>query len=662
MKAILLVHLQGFAELSLFRETQSSNTRILISLEFISLFSIGELLVIPLEFLFSLVHPSFSAHLPVWGKYQFDKPFLEQNFTVAKDSCLSKSGELSTLFSTQIQTPIRSWTQLPSYSIASLPQPSHCLMPSWVQSTFNLTRSSKSVTRENLGIHYGSQGIAQLRYNDVTLIDPQFSNQSSLRVANYKLRDASGMITSFNGDQNRVDVWGTANTVNWEYTWGTVTATYLHSGNRLNITVNVVNRSRSDTVEQIEIWPITLNFPTLSDLGTGVEWGINGPPVKVADFSRGVVAVANLDSSQPLTIGYYAGGAHSVEINTGLPWYLEGNSPRIYRPIPPRTSDQFRISLRFGPSDATAFELAPDVYHQYAKAFPVEFNWSDRRPLGRLIPASHVYENDFKTNPRGWFNDSSINIFTSSGLQQFRTRLMVYADQSIANLKSINAQGVILWDMEGEQYQDISYVGDPRLVGRLAPEMNEFIDEFFQRFQDAGLRVGVTIRPQQVRGIREGGRTRLYQDNNVDVFTTLNSKIIYAKARWGVSLFYIDSNSPALDTKPDGTSVLQQLTKAHPDVLLIPEHETPRTYAYAAPYNGFKQWYYEYSSIEARRELYPKAFQVLQMSDRPLNLEDYQEAVDRVRAGDILMVDAWYSHPGQAVIRQVYHEANRSSY
>ena len=69
----------------------------------------------------------------------------------------------------------------------------------------------------------------------------------------------------------------------------------------------------------------------------------------------------------------------------------------------------------------------------------------------------------------------------------------------------MGAQGAITWDPEGQRTGH-TYYGDPRIISDIAPEMEHrgtharaTIDEYFRRFEEAGLRHGVCVRPQRVR-------------------------------------------------------------------------------------------------------------------------------------------------------------------
>ena len=86
-------------------------------------------------------------------------------------------------------------------------------------------------------------------------------------------------------------------------------------------------------------------------------------------------------------------------------------------------------------------------------------HWPDRRPIGVLFLASHYHSS--ATNPRGWFNEPSLNFTGTNGVENFRKALMEYTDRSLEILKRTGAQGVIVWDLEGEQYpHKTTFIGD----------------------------------------------------------------------------------------------------------------------------------------------------------------------------------------------------------
>lgn len=262
---------------------------------------------------------------------------------------------------------------------------------------------------------------------------------------------------------------------------------------------------------------------------------------------------------------------------------------------------------------------------------PTLIHWPDRRPIGVLFLASNYHASD--TNPRGWFNDPKLDVTGPDGAQRFRKALMDYTDRSLDVLKKTGAQGVIVWDLEGEQYpHKTSYIGDPRLLDRLAPEMAAAADEFFTRLRDAGLKVGVTIRPQQL--VFEHGRPRQTQVLNIK--QCLLAKIDYARAHWGATLFYIDSNGGV--RRPDEVWQLRSLAKERPDVLLIPEHHYLPYWAFSAPYVALRKGD---SSVTASwaQKFFPGSFQVLDLNDAD---SDGAKLAAAWRKGDILLFRAWF--------------------
>ena len=261
---------------------------------------------------------------------------------------------------------------------------------------------------------------------------------------------------------------------------------------------------------------------------------------------------------------------------------------------------------------------------------PMSIHWPNRRPIGVLFLASNYHSSS--TNPRGWFNDPGLDVTGPDGAQRFRKALLDYADRSIAILKRTGAQGVIVWDLEGEQYpHKTTYIGDPRLLDSLAPEMAPVADEFFERLRNAGLRVGLTVRPQQLNFDNYG------HPRQTEVFDTkriLLEKIDYARARWGATIFYVDSNGGI--RRPDEAWQLRRLAEQRPDILLIPEHHYLPYSAFSAPYVSLRKG----DPAEAAglaRKLFPGSFRVLDIGDASSDT-----IAVAWQQGDILLFRAWY--------------------
>ncbi len=209
----------------------------------------------------------------------------------------------------------------------------------------------------------------------------------------------------------------------------------------------------------------------------------------------------------------------------------------------------------------------------------------------------------------------------------------------------MNAQGMVTWDIEGEQFpHPTTYIGDPRLAETIAPEMVGLVDDYFARFTGAGLRVGVTVRPQTVRVDRGGGSVR--QAAAVDPAQVLIEKIAYAKRRWGATLFYIDSNGDQV--LPLSFEVMRRVASAFPDVLLIPEHKNAAYYSTTAPYSALRDGVG--STPYLVRTIYRNAFSVIDTAGGPVESE-YGQLKEAVGRGDILMFRAWFDDTANARIR-----------
>jgi hypothetical protein len=296
----------------------------------------------------------------------------------------------------------------------------------------------------------------------------------------------------------------------------------------------------------------------------------------------------------------------------------------------------------------------------FPESVPLTLDWNDRRPIGAIYLARG--NTKWALNPRGWFNDPKFDVFSTGGRKVFETRLMKYGDDSIALLKAMNAQGVIVWDIEGQEFAhpESSYVGDPMLLFRIAPEMELFADEFFRMFVSHGLRTGICVRPQEIVFRPDGSfYQREYLFNAEAIFASLDRKIDYAKGRWNCSLFYIDSNFNAMNLGLYDVAIFKKLHEKYPDVLLIPEHENRRYFAYTAPYYDFNErekWPGTRSLSIAHTRFYPKAFSVINTAHGDVNGRR-SELLDAVKRGNILLYRTWWRSPEFDAVASIYREA-----
>ncbi len=502
---------------------------------------------------------------------------------------------------------------------------------------------------QGLQTTYGSNGLKTLTYNGVTLLDTSVSRYDGFRVRDFRIRRSTGAIETHITDPAFTTSWDAAQQrLTLTYSWGRVSTQYVQSGDRLNLNITVSNTTSGDTLLGINLFPLSLNFPSMpvgfDRVNPQVGFNISGPTAVGANYGQGLAVVANDDVARPLYAGLWNNGdtGHWDVWAGSYPLSYQPSSwPAINRPIAPASSDTYALSLRFAPASATTTAVASDVYQNYAAAFPFQVNWADRRPIASLLPAASATSSRTSTNPRGWFNDPTINVLTADGLAIFRTRLLAYADQSVAILKQMNAQGAVTWDIEGEQYTTATYVGDPRVATQMAPELSYLgvVDDYFRKFRDAALRVGLTIRPQQLQ------MSTFTQLTSPDPFQTLNDKVNFAQQRWGCTLFYIDSNNQY------DAAVVKRVADLHPDSLFIPEHESNAHFAYGTPYGEVNLGYL--STGSQPRQLYSGSFSIINTGVTPLGpLRDTLAA--SVRNGDILMFQGWWNNPNNEIVKQIY--------
>jgi hypothetical protein len=435
-----------------------------------------------------------------------------------------------------------------------------------------------------------------------------------------------------------------------------------------------------------------------------------------------LVVAGTTQADRPLTLLWEGSGADSAALRAVIG---DERAPEIYdglwnvRPIKPGATEIVQVGLRFGAADQPALVVGADFLEAFRSAHPLVLNWPDRRPIAM---AQLSAETDWgKGNPRGWWGlrDNGADIDTPAGRAIFDTWIMGYADQLIAVADKAGSQGVIVWDLEGKQYPGGVYYGDPRIMQYTAPEMEAMADAFFKRLTDAGLRVGVCIRPTQIYpkavpddeveqyrphkffaempyhetwdtfnlksfglefwaygelGLRESTPLTDIKRSPVE---RLDAKIKYCQERWGATLFYIDTNhfnrsrekrapnaAGGYDiTQNWGAALIkaedwEDLCRRHPDVLLIPEHEYPQYWASTAPY---RQPPHDGTTPELVRAIYPEAFSAIAMNgDAETHIRKalvaYTAAVQR---GDLLMHHGWYGP--STVVTDMYPVAAASA-
>jgi hypothetical protein len=521
--------------------------------------------------------------------------------------------------------------------------------------------SAPAQTSADLQAEFNDKGLASLKFAGTDLLHPAPMSLSHLNLRHgfpsmpSTLPTTGEPKTSFDADKHQLTQ---------TYRWGVISCVYHTDADRLLLDIEVRNTSK-DSLFGITASPLQLHLPgKLETKGYAHGWPSpsvlnDAPEIFYASWEGGALALCNEQVDRPLWLALQRADDHD-DYNV----VFRHDGPPHGQEITPGDTRKFSLSIRFGPAGSTDLQLAPDIYQRFAQAYPSELKWDDRRPIGCCFLSS--IESRSPTNPTGWLHDHTIDMTTEAGRADWKKRMLARADKSAAVAKDMGCQGVIVWDIEGQRNpHTISYIGDPRLMPTLSPEMDPIADEFFKKYTDAGLRCGVTIRPTHV--VRTTGGKFEYEHINVeDIVAELAGKIDYAHKRWGCTLFYIDSTM-RWDISADGEMMLhtlpaeffQSLHRQFPDVLLIPEESTTRHYAYCAPYAEIMPPHNYTMTPPEVRAVYPNAFSVIRVADMPVITQDFDALVAAVKGGDIIMFRTWLDDPENVPVKKILDEAGK---
>lgn len=548
---------------------------------------------------------------------------------------------------------------------------------------------SSAHAQSGLQITFGAKGVQTISYQGTTLEDVGRSPADAFHIWHTQLSDLKGHVLGGGdgqygwGENNNGETWDSgSNTETYRYTWGTVAVRFAQSGSNLDMTVTETNYAGSGVIlDGVEIYPFALHFPMdpkgfsgyTQDAITTTE-----PGVSVADYGTGVVTSVIPNESLPLYGGWKVSGpaTYSPMMTSTAPDGLATFLPRNDAPVMPGASLSYTVSLRFTPEGTAA--SAADAYASFAATYPSQMTWSDRRAIGTAYLASSpdnagdgTEAGGFTTNPRRYFNDPTVDVTSTSGLRTFQNRMLAQAANNAVNAQALDGQGVITWDIEGEQFpQSTSYVCSPDQIATVAPEMESTItdrsstfygqkldDAYFKTMANAGLKIGVCLRPQMFTMTPNGQASQVDLGNNAAIIANLENKAKFANSRWGATIFYVDStvdvNGGTLDP-----AIFQQLVTDLPSFLFIPEESTPRYYAYSAPFYSFL-FHTTLGTPASTYETYPQAFGVNLVNDvAAATLATYQpQLTASVAKGDVLMGHADYWQDNDPTIVSMYRAA-----
>jgi hypothetical protein len=504
-----------------------------------------------------------------------------------------------------------------------------------------------------VSIQFTASGLASLKWNGTEMLAAGAPSINWIGLiqpdGSWTTGDNSPVTTANIADQ----------TLTQKFAWGSITYTYTTTQTQLFANVTIQNTSTTPIGEFI-MQLAEIQFPSTPTQYDGsdpmVAWNMGDPAIIATSFGTGTLDVTNEDVANPLMMGWPwsvdAGKTtFPLLVLTGGDSMLPSSFPFINRQVPAGGSLNFKIGFRFGPAGATNYELAGDIYQRFATTFPQTLKWTDHRPIAQLFLASQ--NGTYANNPRCWFGDYQVDTTTPAGIATFQQRVLAYADSSIAICKAENAQAAITWDIEGEQFpQNTTYIGDPRLLSTLDPEMSAVVDAYFKKFINAGIRVGMCIRPQQLIVSGSGSTLGAYQQEVADPGALMVQKMTYAYNRWGATVFYVDSNG-APDSPMD-PKFFQAVAKALPNVLVIPEHANMEYYSITAPYGQLNMGVT--GTPPDVLWTYPQAFRVFTISDADVT-DNMTTLVNSVARGDVLFFRGWFGANENAQVQQIYQQA-----
>lgn len=527
---------------------------------------------------------------------------------------------------------------------------------------FATTQQSAAQSSTDLKWVWSSEGLESLTYKGHEFV-------KSPRI--YKLRAEYVFLKSPQGEiradsENIASVKAKYHIITQVYKWSKISYRYSIDKNQLNISARVDNTG-SLPIEKFTLTPIFLNLGNTATFPSGNNSNVDDLAFSTAKSQYAHLSLYTASTSPTFSTNFgIAVGREKNEdfgvaiksVQRDIVDYIDLKSA-----ILPGGSKTYKVSLVFSPPNVAVDQLKRPLYEQRAPSVVPTLQWRDRRPMGSLFLSSSA---KFPANPRGWFNDGSLNISTQAGLRAFRARLLYYADNSIRNLQKVNAQGVIVWDVEGQEMpHPISYLGSPAQLSVFAPEMHAIADEFFARFRKAGLQVGLCLRPSQLRRGKIGEPKWVHTHMGFDPVAQLSEKIKYAQQRWGCRLFYIDSNATFAFTSAHVVTswkmrakMMRNLQKLHPDVLLIPEHESYDYWGATAPYQELDRG--DIGTPASVRWSFPQAFSVINIADGAINNRRPQ-LVQAVKNGDVLLFRCWFDDGTHSAVQSIYQEAAGST-
>jgi HEAT repeat protein len=469
------------------------------------------------------------------------------------------------------------------------------------------------------------------------------------------------------------------------YPWGKARLSYTPGPGRIDAKITLTNTGKK-MIFSGNVHLLSFAIPAAAYVGRQ-RHNISGVGQSISTWDQGSISICTLDTAEPLWVEMgrdtrilreaklsaetHAGVAARVKFGGyGMPY----DEQYMIRPVAPGARDTYRVSIRFGAAGADVFAAAQDLYDAFRKAHPPLLKWPDRRPIGSLfINDKPLTTETIAKRFKQWQEKGPESIPAPPVDAAYREQMVKTFERNIGGCKHMDAQAMIVWNMEGNTYPHATtYIGDPRLLRVFHPHFDAIADELFAMVAKAGILPAICIRPSQITYEEKDGIPSVAQRYGPakDPVTQLVKKIRYARKRWGLRVFYIDTNifwrvrkgridkktgKPAFASGVMQAAHWKALLEQFPDTLFIPEFAgAPESFAYAFDYQEYDMGF-RGTSGRVRR-IYPKACSMAVIEDAsPFELFDVM--VQNVRDGDILRTFSYGINCNVKMIRNIYREA-----
>jgi hypothetical protein len=454
-----------------------------------------------------------------------------------------------------------------------------------------------------------------------------------------------------------------AGTIATTYDWGTMNLKLQPVENGLRFDFCITNTS-NETISRLHVNLGSIPGFDEKTKGFFIANGFSSPLLATATDANGTVVLTAAKNSKPMEISFRNGKDNKTkEFQLETRIVLGGDAVAIdnvqlSRPLAAGATDSFSVDLLMGAAGTEPSALAKDLIDSYRQANPAQLKWEDRRPVLRLFFGGGLPKDQATANIK---DPGSIKMPEPD--QKFREHVLKRFAATVETVKAANAQGVILWDLEGETYPHATtYIGDPQLIRVLNPQMDLVIDDAMKIFKDAGIPTGITLRPSQVVYDAEKNSAK-HKHEGYDPFEQLDAKVAYAKKRWGCTIFYVDTNFFWRPYGPEkkwesaklAPEMWKKLLAKYPDTLFIPEFASIADYPYVAGYGEADMGDYGTSSLI--RSIWPDAFRVIVIEDADA-YEQYDRFVAAVRGKNSLMTYSFDPQGKNTVaLQRIYKEA-----